>query len=216
MTGVQTCALPIYIRVFKDILPAGDGLLHLECRPVVNVAFLNAIEITPGIPGKLRPIRILARDQPYVDKKGRTWAADRYFQGGQLVVRSAPVSGTPDPELYRGERFGNLTYGIPVSAGRYTVILHFAETWFGPGKLQRGGEGSRSFDLLCNGVALVRGLDIFKEAGGSDRALQRAFHGLEPNPQGKLILSFVPHRNYSCVNAIEVLDDAEPLRSPGT
>jgi hypothetical protein len=196
------------IRVFKDIQPGADGLLHLECRPVVNVAFLNAIEIAPGTPGRLRPIRIVARDQPYVDQHGRTWAADRYFQGGQLVLRSSLVSGGPDPELYRGERFGNLTYQIPVAAGRYTVQLHFAETWFGQGKLQHGGEGSRSFDLLCNGVALWRGLDIYREAGGPDRALQKVFHGLEPNPQGKLVLSLVPRKNYACVNAIEVLDDA--------
>lgn len=200
------------IRVFKDIQPASDGILHLECKPVVNVAFLNAIEIAPGIPGRLRPIRILARDQPYVDRHGRTWAADRYFQGGQLVVRSVSVSDAPDPEIYRGERFGNLTYQIPVAQSRYTVILHFAETWFGPGKLQHGGAGSRSFDLLCNGVALLRDLDIFKEAGGPDRALEKSFHGLEPNPQGKLVLSLVPRRNYSCLNAIEVLDDAAPLR----
>jgi hypothetical protein len=204
------------IRVFKDIRPAGDGFLHLEYKPVVHVAFLNAVEITPGTPGRLRPIRIVARDQPYVEKNGRTWAADRFFQGGQLVVRTIPVAGASDPEIYRGERFGNISYGIPVAPGRYTVVLHFAETWFGPGKLQLGGKGSRVFDLLCNGVALIRGLDIFKETGGSDRALVKAFHGLEPNPQGKLVLSFVAHRNYSCINAIEVLDDAEPARRSGT
>ena len=200
------------IRVFKDIQPAADGFLHLEYKPVVNAAFLNAIEIAPGTPGRLRPIRIVARDQPYTDKLGRTWVADQYVQGGQLLLRTTKVSGGVDPEIYHSERFGRLVYQIPVAAGRYTLILHFAETWFGPGKIQHGGEGSRSFDLLCNGVALLRGLDIFKEAGGSDKALQKTFHGLEADPQGKLVLSFVPRRNYSCVNAIEVLDEASPLR----
>jgi hypothetical protein len=195
------------------IQPAKDGLLHLEYKPVVNVAFLNAIEISPGIPGKMRPIRIVARDQGYIDKDGRSWMPDRFSQGGQLVLRTVPVSGTPDPAIYRGERFGNMRYDIPVAPGRYTLIAHFAETWFGPGKLQHGGAGSRSFDLLCNGVALLRELDIFKEAGGSDRALRKVFHGLEPSPQGKLVLSFVAHRNYAAINGIEVLDEAEPVRS---
>ena len=36
---------------------------------------LSAIEITPGIPGKLRPIRMTALDRTYTDKQGRVWAA---------------------------------------------------------------------------------------------------------------------------------------------
>jgi hypothetical protein len=197
------------IRVFKDIHPAPDGLLHLDFRPVINVAFLNAIEIMPGLQGRLRPIRIIAQEQPFTDKKGRTWNADRFFRGGQLAVRQQAVLNTAEPELYHGERFGNLTYAIPVAPGRYAVILHFAETWFGPDKPQHGGVGSRIFDLLCNGVALAQAFDIFKEAGGGDRALERVFHGLEPNSQGKLILSFVPIHNYPCVDAIEVIDESD-------
>lgn len=60
------------------------------------------------------------------------------------------------------------------------------------------------FDVYCNGVALLRGFDINKEAGGSLRALTRRFTGLKPNAQGKLLLSFVPTSDYACVNAIEI------------
>lgn len=206
------------IRVFKDIHPAADGVLHLEFKPDVNSAFLNAIEISPGIPGHLRPIRIVARDQDYVDRNGQTWSADRFFHGGQLVMRPAAVFGAGDPELYRGERFGNITYSIPVAQGRYSINLHFAETWFGPDKPPKGGTGSRLFDIFCNGVALVRGLDVYKEAGGDNKPLERSFHGIESNEQGKLLLSLVPIRNYACVNGIEVLDESgtgdETTRSP--
>jgi hypothetical protein len=58
-------------------------------------------------------------------------------------------------------------------------------------------------------VALVRNFDIFREAGGSDLALTRVFHGLEPNPQGKLVISLVPVRNYACINALEVIDESK-------
>jgi hypothetical protein len=58
-------------------------------------------------------------------------------------------------------------------------------------------------------VALLRNFDIFKEAGGANRALQKIFRGLEPNAQGKLILRFVPVENYACVNAIEVADESK-------
>ena len=58
-------------------------------------------------------------------------------------------------------------------------------------------------DVLCNGIALARRLDIFKEVGAG-RALIEAYHGLRPNAQGKLIVSFVPDVNYASADAIEV------------
>jgi hypothetical protein len=196
------------IKVFKDISPGADGKVHLRFEPSNNVAFVNAIEITPGIPGVLRPIRIVARDRGFTDREGHYWEPDRYSRGGQLVVRADPVSGTPDPELYRGERFGNLTYMIPVAPGRYRANLYFAETWFGPHKPGHGGAGNRLLDILCNGVALLRNFDIYKEAGGSDRALIRTFQNLQANPQGKLVISLVPVRNYACINALEIVDES--------
>jgi hypothetical protein len=124
-------------------------------------------------------------------------------------VRTEEITGAADPELYRGERYGNLTYSIPVAPGRYSVTLRFAEAWFGPGKPAGGGVGSRVFDILCNGVALVRNFDIYKEAGGAERPVTRTFHGLEANHQGKLILSLVPVTNYACINAIEITDESK-------
>lgn len=59
-----------------------------------------------------------------------------------------------------------------------------------------------------NGAALVRGFDIFQEAGGADRAIQKTFHGLYPTAQGKLNLILLPIANYGCVNAIEVIDES--------
>jgi hypothetical protein len=205
----ETGASAADIKVFKDVSPAPDGYLHLKFSPVTGSAFLNAIEITPGLPGKMHSIRIVARDRGYTDKNGYSWEPDRYAKGGQLVLRADPVGGASDPELYRGERFGNITYSIPVAPGRYGLVLHFSETWFGPGKPGRGGAGSRVFSILCDGVALVRNFDIFKEAGGSDLALTRVFHGLEPNAQGKLVISLVPVRNYACINALEVIDESK-------
>src|SRR5207244_12803785 len=109
------------IRNFKDISPSTDGKLHLWFEPFSNPPQLSAIEITPGTPGKLRPIRMIALDRAYTDKQGVVWEPDRYSRGGQLVMRTKPVEGAADPELFRGERYGNLRYVIPVPAGRYGV-----------------------------------------------------------------------------------------------
>jgi len=45
-----------------------------------------------------------------------------------------------------------------------------------------------------------------KEAG-SGRALVKTYHGLRPNAQGKLIVSFVPDVNYASVDAVELEEE---------
>jgi Malectin domain len=197
------------IKVFKDVGPAADGQLHLDFTPVSNMPILSGIEISPGVAGRLRPIRMVAQDHGYTDKQGRYWEPDRYALGGQLVARNNVVSGDSDPDLYHGERFGNLTYVIPVADGRYRVTLHFAETWFGSGKSGGGGIGSRVFDILCNGVAVHRDFDILKSAGGPDRAIAVDIPDVVPNHQGKIVISLAPAENYASINAIEVVDDSD-------
>jgi hypothetical protein len=197
------------VRAFKDISPAADGKLHLRFEPSTNPAIVNGIEITAGIPGQLRPIRMVSSDHPYTDRQGRVWEADRYSRGGQLVQRTEPVANSDDPDFLRGERFGNLRYVFPVPSGRYGITLYFVEAWFGPGKFAGGGLGSRLFDILCNGVAIRRGFDIFKEARGSDRAVTFNTHGLEPDAQGKITVYLVPLRNYASLNAIELVDESK-------
>jgi len=207
-------------RVFKDVTPAADGHLHLNFRGLLDSPLLNALAILPAPPGKINPIRILAQNNSYTDRAGNIWSPDRYYRGGQLALHltRTPISGTRDPGLYSSERFGNFSYTIPVPPGKYKVNLRFAETYWGiqnapnlpdQNDSQVGGGGSRVFDVYCNGIALLRNFDIFKEAGGALVARDKTFHNLEPDAQGKLNLSFVPVRDYACVNAIEVEDDSD-------
>ncbi|MFB3921776.1 MAG: malectin domain-containing carbohydrate-binding protein [Terriglobia bacterium] len=198
------------VRVFRDVTPAPDGQLHLRFfkyqgpTPPQDEAILNALEIVPGIPGRMHPVRIVAQANSYTDHAGEVWKPDNYAHQGRLVLHNRPVSQTSDPDLYLGERFGHFSYAIPVAEGRYALALHFAETYFGPQNPGGGGVGSRLFDVYCNGVRILHEFDILKEAGSANRALVKTFHNLEPNPQGKLLLTFVPMKNYACVNAIEV------------
>lgn len=156
----------------------------------------------------MRPLHMTTRSTPYFSKHQTLWIPDSYYRGGRTVLRTNTVTGTNEPELYKSERFGNFTYSIPVAEGSYTVILRFAETYFGPTNPGAGGTGSRSFDVYCNGETILKDLDIFKEAGGENKALEKRFSGLKPNAQGKLFLQFVPNRNYACINAIEVVSGA--------
>jgi hypothetical protein len=151
------------IKVFRDVQPAKDGLLHLEFRPSFKeVPFVNAIEIVPGVAGHMRPVRIVARPSAFTDAHSVEWSSDRYYQGGQFVQRTDEIAGTPDQALFRSERYGNFSYVIPVVAGStYAATLRFCEHWFGPGRPGNGGAGSRVFDVYMNGRVLLENFDIF-------------------------------------------------------
>ncbi len=199
-------------RVFKDVTPAEDGFLHLKFTSFLKSALLSGIEIIPSERGRMRPIRILAGLRTYYDRKDQFWGPDRYFDGGFAENLLANATGTPDPELYARQRYGNFSYHIPVAPGRYSVTLRFAESNFGVRDFgipspAPDRTGSRIFDIYCNRVILAKNFDILKEAGGPNIALEKTFSGLVPNAQGKLVLSFVPVRDYASVRSIEVIDE---------
>jgi hypothetical protein len=191
------------VRVFRDISPSNDGYLHLDFSGSLGLPIINAIEIVPGLPHRLRPIRMVAQNSFFVDAAGNLWMPDTYYSSGQLASDKVVIGGTAEPGLFVGERYGNFDYALPVDKGTYRLTLYFSEKYWGSDVSNRGGVGSRVFDVLCNGVALTRNLDIV-EAAGSGRALVETYRGLRPNAQGKLVVSFVPDVNYASVDAVEV------------
>jgi Malectin domain len=197
-------------RVFRDISPAEDGFLHLSFTSVRGTAMLSGLEVLPVSPGKVRPLRIRAGwTSSWQDFAGQQWQADSYFLGGNALMRNMnPVRESnampPDMALYASERWGHFSYALPVAEGRYKVTLKFCEAHYGRHNTGVGGLGSRVFDVYCNGVALLRDFDIFKETGGEGRPLNRTFSGIRPNAQGKIVLTFVPIKGMACVNGIEV------------
>ena len=170
-------------------------------------ALVNAIQIRPSLPGRINPIRIVARPQAYRDVNGTWWQADRYYQGGSQIVRPTVPFG-PEAYVYQGERFGTFNYSIPAPPGRYAATLYFSEYWWGKGHPGNGGVGSRRFDVYCNFKPLLTDFDIIRE-GGEQQAVKRTFHGLTPNARGRLVFAFDPTVNNALVNAIEIIDESK-------
>lgn len=193
------------VKVFRDVQPSRDGKLHLTFGRVVDEPLLNAIEIAPGDPARLRPVRFITQTAPMIDASGQRWSPDDFFAQGRTRFHGG---NNKDVAITDSERYGHFSYAIPVAAGRYTARLHFVEEYWGPDLPGGGGAGSRLFDVYCNGQALWRSLDVFVEAGGSRRELVKTAEGLEPNAQGKIEFSFVPVKNYATVSALEVIDEA--------
>jgi hypothetical protein len=201
-------------RVFRNISPSADGFLHLTFSSMRSTAMLSGIEVLPVGAGKAKPVRIRAGwTSSWQDSAKQEWQSDSYFLGGNALVRTTnPVqasnSTVPDMALYASERWGHFSYAVPVAEGRYRVTLKFCEGHYGKRNAGAGERGSRVFDVYCNGVALLRGFDIMKEADGEGRPIDRSFSAIRPNAQGKILLTFVPVVGMACVNGIEVVDDS--------
>jgi hypothetical protein len=191
-------------KVYVDIEPEKDGAIHVDFNN--PEAFLNAIEILPGVAHRSIPIRMVVGHSSYRDSHGNVWVPDRYFFGGRLSRLVGDLSKVPNGALYEWHRFGHFHYVIPVAmGGKYTVKLYFLEHWFGIQNGGIGGVGSRVFDVYCNGSTLLKGFDIFREAGTAP--LVKTFQHVEPTPQGKIELYFTPAVNYASISAIEVLPE---------
>jgi hypothetical protein len=191
-------------KIITGVAPASDGTIHLDFT--TSEAFINAVEILPGTPHRMLPVRIVVGHSPYRDSNGNTWMPDRYFFGGRLSGFRGDLSKVTDGRLYEWHRFGHFQYVVPVATGaRYTLKLYFMEHWFGVQNGGIGGVGSRVFDVSCNGSMLLKGFDIFREAGS--QPLVKSFQHIEPTSQGKLEIYFTPAVNYPSISAIEVIPE---------
>lgn len=90
---------------------------------------------------------------------GVEFNADKYARGGSPNSAEGVVSGG---ELYQTERYGALSYDIPVTAnGLYTVELHFAEIY-------HASAGARSFNVAIEGNPVISSLDLYSEVGNGN------------------------------------------------
>jgi len=191
-------------KVFTDVKPEADGMIHLNFN--TPNSFLNAVEILPGVPGRMLPVRIVTGPSIYRDSQGNTWLPDRYFFGGRVNRFAGDLSKVPDGRLFESHRYGHFHYAVPVAPGnKYTLKLYFQEHWFGAQNGSVGGVGSRVFDVSCDGVMLLKGFDIFREAGAEP--LVKTFNHIEPTGQGKIEIYFTPAVNYPSISGIEIVPE---------
>jgi len=190
-------------KVFTDVHPEQDGRIHLDFTS--SSSYLNAIDILPGIPNRMLPVRIYAGETSYRDSGGNVWLPNRYnFGGRESHYKVVDAASIPDGGLYTSQWIGHFHYVIPVVHGeKYTVKLHFRESYFGGNDGGGSVVGSRVFDVWCNGAVILKHFDILQEAGSAP--LTKTFPHIEPTGQDKVELYFVPVVNYPSLNAIEVI-----------
>jgi len=145
-------------------------------------------------------IRIRVGDTaPFTDAGGNVWLGDQGFADGETLSRPADmkIENTKDPGLYRAERYSMTAFSYPLRNGKYTVKLHFAETFDGI-----TGPGQRVFSFNVEGHEF-KDFDLWVKAGGPQRAY------IETVPveitDGKLDIKFTPKVENPEINGIEII-----------
>ena len=133
------------------------------------------------------------------DAEGNVWLADQGFADGDITERAEDmqIANTQTPALYRSERYSMTSFSYPVPNGKYTVKLHFAETFEG---ITAAGERVFSFNVEGRDFT---DFDVWAKAGGSQRAYVETINAEVTD--GKLDISFSSKVENPMINGIEIL-----------
>lgn len=142
-------------------------------------------------------------DTNYVDAQGNVWLADQGFADGETITRDEGLSITnaQNPDLYRTEHYDMTSFSEPVPNGKYTVKLHFAETYDGI-----TGPGDRVFSFNVGGQHEFNNFDVWAKAGGPQTAYVATVPDVEVT-NGKLTITFTADVQSPEVNAIEIIPE---------
>jgi hypothetical protein len=151
-----------------------------------------------------------AATEPYTDKAGNLWVADQEMgadkqwgaEGGMTVDRGdVNIPGTVAPRIYQLERYSMPAYTFTVPNGKYTVRLHFAETYDGI-----TGDGQRVFSVSINNNVVLQDFDPYKVAGGLQKPIVKEFKSIAVT-NGKLVIGFTANIQNQEINGIEILSE---------
>ncbi|UOQ68577.1 malectin domain-containing carbohydrate-binding protein [Hymenobacter volaticus] len=186
-----------------------DGVLTLAFTPGtsgVDQPKISAIEVLKPVSASTHRINA---GGPALTTSIGAFTADQYFSGGNASGGSNPIAGTEDDALYQTERWGSMTYNLPVSNGTYTVKLHFAEVYW-------NAVGQRVFDVSAEGNKVLSAYDIVKKVGQNTATTETFTVNVT---DGQLTLAFAKGTagaDEPKVSAIEVIAGGSPSNTAPT
>ena len=137
-------------------------------------------------------------NSPLTDEAGIVWQADSGFVGGETIERSGlAIANTKTPSVYWAERYSMTAFHRPVPNGKYTVKLHFAETYEGI-----SAPGERVFSYQVEGQDF-KDFDVFKSAGGALRAYVETV--VVEVRDGSLDITFTAQVENPEINGLEII-----------
>ena len=148
--------------------------------------------------------------EAYTDKAGNVWLADQSMDTGRewgavdgLTVDRGDlaIADTDAPKIYETERYSMDGYKFTIPNGKYTVRLHFAETYDGI-----MAEGERVFSVSINEKNVLTDFDPFKEAGGYQKPVVKTIGDVAVT-DGQLVIGFTMNIQNPEINGIEILSE---------
>lgn len=196
--GPGETSKPVTIPIISDTVEENTEDITFDVTSVTNAAIgaVNTATLEILDDDGASTVRINAGGLDYVDGQSQLWSADVHFSGGTGRIYSNVISGTPDQPLYQSERYGNLTYDIPVTNSTYNVNLKFAEVFWQE-------TGRRVFDVVIEGQSAIDDLDIFAQVG-VNAAYDEMITGVEVT-DGELNIELITEVDNAKLAAIEIL-----------
>ena len=151
-----------------------------------------------------------AATESYTDQAGNEWLPDQYMEegkqwgavAGMTVDRgNLDMTGTDAPKVYETERYSMDAYKFIVPNGKYTVRLHFAETYDGI-----TANGQRIFSVTINDETVLKDFDPFQAAGGFEKPVVKEIKGIHVTDK-ELTIGFVIDTQNPEINGIEILSE---------
>jgi len=158
-----------------------------------------AAPAAPAAPAVVFPLRIKAGiTAPLKDADGNTWLPEQGFADGDTIDRGddVQIENTKNPALYHSEHYGMTAFSCPLPNGKYTVKLHFCETYDGI-----EGPGQRVFSFNVAGHEF-KDFDVWVKAGGPRKPYIETVNVEVTN--GKLDITFTSNVENPQINAIEI------------
>ena len=152
--------------------------------------------------GTPQVVRIKSGDiTGYVAQDGSRYGSDMYFEGGTGRGINPPDTADKDrvavpganAALYDSFREGDFDYRIPLPDGRYRILAKFVEP-------SATAVGQRAFDVVVNGKTVFSRFDVFAEAGGRFKAVDRTFDAEVVD--GKIDIRFQSVQGKAIVSAL--------------
>jgi hypothetical protein len=135
---------------------------------------------------------------PLTDETGVVWQADTGFADGETIDRPGlAIANTKTPSLYQAERYSMTAFHQKLTNGKYTVKLHFCETYEGI-----TGPGERVFSFKVEGKEF-KDFDVWRKSGGAQRAYIETVD-VEVT-DGSLDLTFTAQTENPEINALEII-----------
>ncbi len=189
LLSILACALAYAALTAAEIAPAPapSAPAPAPAKPAEkNASAFAPIRIKTGVTAA------------HTDAAGVKWLADEGFADGDTIERpEVTIANTKTPSLYQAERYGMTKFSRKLPNGRYTVKLHFAETYEGI-----DGPGQRVFSFKIEGKEF-KDFDVWVKAGGPLKAYIETV--TVEITDGALDIEFTPKVENPEINAIEIL-----------